>query len=511
MHHREGKHVLSHAAIYLIARGLPGILAFLTIPLFTRLLKPEEYGRYALVLATVMLLNALLFQWLRLSLVRYLPAFKDDPARLKSTLISVTAVLILAMGPIAAVIAMLPVDPRWRAVAFPCWALLAVQAMFELCNEYSRAILKPWQYMGLQVTRSGSIIILGVLLIERGAGWWGPLIGMTAGMAAGVIWAYRKDWLDARFQLDNQVLRQICQYGIPLSITVALTVVISSSDRFLIAHYLGEAAAGLYSVAVDFTAQTLTLLMLVINLAMFPIAVRAFEHNGRDAAQEAMKSNASLLMAVGLPCVVGLTVLAPGIAHCFLGKEYRIAAVSIIPLIALGTFVAGLKAYHFDAAFQFAHRTIYQVWIVLFAAVVNLVLNVIAIPHWGINGAAVASVLAFVVSIVLTVWLGRRHFELPFPPRACAVVLLASAVMGAMLYPMRNHIGAIALSAQIIAGAIVYAGILLSCNFLELRDQLLRKVALRRQREDREICEPGIEMDIDTGAEPPVGTLVEAK
>ncbi|MDB5332470.1 MAG: polysaccharide biosynthesis protein, partial [Phycisphaerales bacterium] len=67
--HREGKHVLSHAAIYLIARGVPGVVAFLTIPLFTRLLDPVDYGRYTLVVATVALLNALLFQWLRLSLV----------------------------------------------------------------------------------------------------------------------------------------------------------------------------------------------------------------------------------------------------------------------------------------------------------------------------------------------------------------------------------------------------------------------------------------------------------
>ena len=37
---RESKHVLSHTAIYLVARGLPGILAFLAIPLFTRTLAP---------------------------------------------------------------------------------------------------------------------------------------------------------------------------------------------------------------------------------------------------------------------------------------------------------------------------------------------------------------------------------------------------------------------------------------------------------------------------------------
>jgi O-antigen/teichoic acid export membrane protein len=85
--HRDGKNLLSHAAIYLVARGLPGIIAFLAIPLFTRLLDPADYGRYALVLATASLINALLFQWLRLSLLRYLPAYQDRPAVLKSTLV----------------------------------------------------------------------------------------------------------------------------------------------------------------------------------------------------------------------------------------------------------------------------------------------------------------------------------------------------------------------------------------------------------------------------------------
>jgi O-antigen/teichoic acid export membrane protein len=239
---------------------------------------------------------------------------------------------------------------------------------------------------------------------------------------------------------------------------------------------MNEDAAGLYSVAVDFTSQTLTLLMMVINMAMFPAAVRAFEHEGREAAQEQMRSNASLLMAIGVPAVVGLSVLAPGIAHSFLGKDYRTTAAAIIPLVALGAFLAGLKAYHFDAAFQFAHRTIYQVWIVLFAAIVNLVLNLIAIPHWGINGAAAASVIAYVVSIGLTAWLGRRHFALPFPMSTCAIVLFAGAVMATVLFPFRNYLTPYALAAQVAAGAGIYGAILIGFNFLGLRDALFRKL-----------------------------------
>src|SRR6476646_812268 len=93
-----GKNILSQAGIYLAARGLPGVIAFLAIPLFSRLLNPADYGRYALPLATVTVLNALLFQWLRLSLVRYLPGAKGDPTRLKSTLATACGATVLAAG-----------------------------------------------------------------------------------------------------------------------------------------------------------------------------------------------------------------------------------------------------------------------------------------------------------------------------------------------------------------------------------------------------------------------------
>jgi O-antigen/teichoic acid export membrane protein len=470
---RKGRDILSHAGVYLAARGLPGIIAFLAIPLFSRLLDPAQYGRYALVLATVGVVNALLFQWLRLSLVRYLPGAGCDATKLKSTLASVGGLLILALGAVAAAMCLLPMARGWRGVAALAWATLAAQATFELCCEYARGSLQPWHYMRLQVVRSASFVLLGLVFVVSGAGWWGPLAGVAAGMMLAVAFAWRRDWSDARPFIDRALLAKVGYYGIPLSLTVALTVVISSSDRYLIALLLGEDAAGLYSVAVDFTSQTLTLLMMAVYMAAFPLAVRAWEERGAAAARERMGTNASLLLAVGVPCVVGLTVLAPGIAHSFLGKNYRGAAAAIIPIVAIGTFLAGLKAYHFDAAFQFAHRTVSQVWIVLFAAVVNIGLNLLAIPRWGINGAATASVVAYLIAIVLTLLIGRRHVALPIPAGPALKVLLAGAVMGLLLLPLRRYVNGIAVVGQIAGGAVVYGLVLLACDFMELRTQLL--------------------------------------
>jgi O-antigen/teichoic acid export membrane protein len=473
------KNVLSHTAVYLVARGLPGVVTFIAIPLFTRLLKPADYGRYVLAAAAVALLNALLFQWLRLSLVRYLPAYREDAARLKSTLMTAAAALALIVAAAAAITCLLPIGRAWREVVLWCWGMLSAQALFDLCCEYCRASIRPWQVMGLHLARATATVAIGGPLVLLGAGWWGPLAGTTAAMILAVGYACRRDWRDVRPVLDPESLAQVARYGIPLSLTVALATLIYSSDRYLIAFFLGEDAAGVYSVAVDFATQTLMLLMMVIHLAIFPLAVRAWENEGHAAVREQMRLNGSLLLAVGVPCVVGLAVIGPGVANCLIGASFRTGVVRIIPVVALGGFLAGLKAYHFDAPFQFAHRTSEQVWIVLAVAVVNILLNLIAIPAYGIAGAAVASVLAYVLSISLAVTVGRRHFDLPFPRRACAQVLTASAAMALLLYPLRSYHSVAAVTSQIVGGSSLYFAVLLASDFLELRHQVWSRLRHR--------------------------------
>ena len=470
------KNVVRHAGAYLLARGLPGIISFLAIPLFTRLLDPDGYGNYTLVTTTVGLINGLAFGWLRLSFVRYLPASKGNPEKLKSTLLT-CQLLLLALGALVVLgIWVVPAAHAWRSVSLVCLLVTAVQPTFELFCEQARATIQPRYYMGLQLTRAALTTGLGVAFIELGMGWWGPLLGMAVANALPAFYAFGHDWRGTRLGIDRVTLTAVCRYGIPLSLTVALAIVISSSDRYIIAYYMGKGPAGIYAAAVDFTSQTLTLLMMAISLAILPLAIKAYEDHGPAAAREQMRHNATLLLAVGVPAVVGLMLLAGNIAHCFLGKDFRQEATRIIPIIAFGTFLAGYKAYHLDSAFQFVHRTIYQVWIVLIAAVVNIALNLVMVRPYGIIGAAGASVVAYVISMVLTAAYGRKHFALPFPITDFVKVLTGCAAMAAVLYLLRDHRGSLALAFQVAGGGLTYGLVLLSLNFLDLRTVVIHRL-----------------------------------
>ncbi|HYO09349.1 MAG TPA: oligosaccharide flippase family protein [Tepidisphaeraceae bacterium] len=503
---RKENHVLAQAGVYLLARGAPGILSFLAIPLFSRLLEPEEYGRFALLIAIVNLGNSLLFQWLRLAVVRFMPGQRHDTGALRDTLLGATLGISAILGAGVAIACLFPIGNEWRAMLLACWVVLAVHAMFELCCEHTRSLMRPWRYMVMQVLRSGVGLGAGVTLAWLGWGWWAPLLGLAGGMSIGVAYAYASEWRGTRPRIDPRLLAALARYGVPVSLTVAMVVVIGSSDRFLIALMIGEHAAGVYAVAADLTSQTIGLLMMVVFMPLFPLAVHAWESEGRAAAVERMRSNGALQLAIGLPCVAGLTVLTPGVAHCILGQDFRAEAVALIPLVAVAALLAGLKAYHFDASFQFVHKTLYQTLIVVVAAVANIALNVLMIPWWGVQGAAIASILAYVLALALTIALGSRHVALPIPLGDVARVALATVAMATLLYPFRGHVHPLALAAQVAGGAAAYAAVLVGTNFMNLGHAAaarLRPVARAARAESRS--------DIEAGGAAVAGPLAEAR
>jgi O-antigen/teichoic acid export membrane protein len=264
-----------------------------------------------------------------------------------------------------------------------------------------------------------------------------------------------------RPHLANPALfRQLLFYGLPLTATFALKFVVNSSDRFLLGYMLHTEATGLYSVSYDLASHSLGIFMMVVNLAAYPLAVAALEQKGRDAANLQLSQNVVLLLGISLPAAAGFALLAPNIAEVFLGKAFRDAATDLIPWVTLGALLSGIKSYHFDLSFQLGRYTMGQVWVALAAAAVNVVLNLWWIPVFGFIGAAYATVAAYVVGIILSIFVGRRVFALPWPTGDTCKLVLATSGMILGLLPIYNLRGGWELAGQVSWGMVVF-GILL--------------------------------------------------
>lgn len=423
--------LLRHTLLYLLSRGLTGLLNFAAVAIFTRFLTPDDYGRYALVVAAVGFCDVVLFQWLRLALLRFLPAHRDEPASLLSTLASLFLAVSVMVGALATLAILCWPEPTWRALAAIAAIILCLQGWFELNLDLLRIKLQPLRYGFLWFLKSLLALVVGAGAAALGLGAMGPLVGLLFGLLVGGA-AVLQEWRGIHPKLHRALLRPILVYGLPLSITFLLSFVVETSDRFMIAYFLDERSVGVYAAGYDIIRQSLTLAMVTVNLAAYPLAIQALEQRGSEAARLQLATNGTLVLGIALPSALGLWMLRPNLGH-ILSAEFRTAATIIFPWITLGAFLAGFRAYYFDLAFQLGRWTTGQVWVTMVAAVMNVFLNLLLIPKVGLVGAAWATAIAYGVALLLSIVLGRRAFAIPFPLSSWGKVIVASTLMGVVL------------------------------------------------------------------------------
>lgn len=452
--------LLRHSILYIIARGIPGILNFLSISIFTRLLYPDEYGRYTLVLAVVSFVNVVLFQWLRLSLVRFLPKYRNNPRPLLSTLVTTFLLLGFAGGLIGLLTAWLWPDSTWRGLFLIGIPLLWASGWFEMTLELVRTRLLPIHYGLMSGVKAIVSLIVGVVAILAGLREYGPLLGMLMGSVLAAAGWGRTEWNGVSLAISKDVLSQLLAYGLPLTATFALGFVVSMSDRFVIVRLLGEEEAGIYAASYDLANQSLTLLMMIVGLAFGPLVIRVFEERGAEAVQSVVIQNFVLLLLISLPVALVMAVLAPEISTIFLGARFQEDALYLLPLVSLGSLLAGLRSYHFDHAFRLGRWTMGQFWLSLAAAVTNLTLNFLFIPWWGLMGAALSTIVSYVLALFLSIVLGRRVFKFAFPLKETLAVIGASVGMALVLIGAKWVTPISGAIPRLSLGGLVYIGLL---------------------------------------------------
>lgn len=457
--------LLRHSFYYLFARGLPGLLSFAALMLYTRLLTAADFGRYAVVLAGVGLVHVLVFQWLQLVLARFLPVHRDAPDAVLQPILALFLLLAGLVSAVGLVLALLWPDPVWQSLIALAVTLTVAQAWLQIDLTLASTQFAPARYGYLLGGKSLLALLVGGGLAWLGLGSQAPLIGLLIGTVFAWLLFGLGTWRGVRPRWPARpLLREYSAYGLPLMITFALYWVIESSDRFLITWLLNEAATGVYAAGYDLAQQSLGLALVVVNTAAYPLVIRQLERHGKMAASTQLGRNGELIVTLALAGAAGLIALAPALVEIVIGEAFRANAIVVMPWIAAAAAVAGIKAFHLDIAFHLTRESGWQVYIGVVTAIANVALNFLLIPRYGILGAAWATLAAFTLAALVSGWLGRRVFPMPafLPLLGRGLAVAALAYLGAWLI-MQTSLGALATLVLGIAagGGLALVGVLL--------------------------------------------------
>lgn len=471
--------LVRHGFIYLLAKIAPAILSLAALSVFTRYLTPAQYGTYSLTILTAGLFNAVGLHWVVLGVGRYLPDCADRASieRLIGTARTVVFIISGVLLPVFIALNYLKGVVDTSVLFYSLGILVFAQAWYDLNLRIMNAKLKPANYGLILACKSAVAFLLGALAVYLGYGpdmvIWSLVIALLVSAGLGIkIWK-SVPWL----LIDRQQLRKLWFYGGPLTITFLLTFIIDASDRFFIDWLIGSKELGTYSAAYDFTQYSVGTLLSVVHLAAFPLVVNAYTSGGEAGAQRELQKVFIFVLAILTPVCAGLAAVSDNVAQVVMGQDFTQQSARIIPLIALALFFSCLRSYYFTYAFQLSSLTKYFLSATAIAALVNLFLNYLLIPVYGVVGAAYATIVAFFVALAISIYFSYKAFNMPSIPWIEVLkILLAVIAMLAVVKLIDVGSVTVELILQIITGGIVYGGFIFVFNLVRIRDWLIKKV-----------------------------------
>lgn len=440
-----------------IAQALVG---FGAIAAFTRLMSPDEFGRYALALSASMAAHTLLFTWAEAAAFRFFATaraerrLRDHYATLLALVLALGAAVLLATAALLFIVGF-----RHEIAALSAFAAAAAVLRFltRITRESDRAALEISRFAALETVYVALGFAAGVaFLLVADLGPAAPFAGLA--LAGAVIALVDAPRLLARARGGVPSPKRAfvyAAYGAPLALALAIDLCVQTAARFILAHESGAAELGAYAAAFGL-ARPLDLIFMAAGATLSPLILTAYEQNGAEAAREKARQAFALLIALATPAAVGLALVAHPLTALMIGEGLRDTAARTLPWLALTGLLSGFNVYYLSEAFQLSRRTGLRALVMLAPGVTQLALTAALASSLGAVGAALAAATAAGVGAVLLTAIGRGLIALPLPVGVFLRVTGAAAIMVCVMLMTRGE-GPYNLALTIVYGALAYA------------------------------------------------------
>jgi O-antigen/teichoic acid export membrane protein len=457
-----------HSAIYGLGAVVSRLIGVLLLPVVTRYLHRSDLGAVDTLIALSIVLVIVLRAGISMAFFRFYFDAEDEAGRVTVvrtsfwfTMTMATAGLVAGLvlaGPISE--ALFSTHSRANLVR-AAFVLLWAQMNYEQLTSLFRVEERSVAYVAATLANVVITVVGTILLV---AVWHKGAVGVLVGNFTGTLAVYAVLLGYRRFQLglefDRGLFRQMQRFGLPLVPSGLALWAVDLADRFLLLKLKNTAEVGLYSVGVRISSA---LLILLIALRT---AWPAFAYSIKDDT-EAKRTYGFVLTYVLYVCCwlsLALSLLAPWLVRLLATPRFYPGSRVVPLLVFAGTAFIAFNVM--SIGIGRAKATQFN-WVVTgLAAAVNIGLNFLVIPPYGMMGAAAATLAAYTVMFLGMTIRAQQVFHVPYQWRRVALAVGAAAgltVLGKALHVPLG--GAVALAA-------VYPLILLPLGFylpVELR------------------------------------------
>ena len=420
--------------IYGLGSLLAKLLGFLLLPIYTRYLTPADYGILSLLVVTGSVADILIRVGFGSAIFREVIYRGTDESLVEST-----ALYFLAGESALFLGAFIFLSPRlsWLIFGAPAYAhllsLVFIGSLLDVLDVIAMAKLRIHERSLLYAIISVSKFLVGALLniyfiviLRRGVE--GLVISglIQSALSAGVSLTLIISDLKPTFSIP--ILQRMLSFGIPLIPFGLSRLVMTYADRYFLQHYCTTAEVGLYSLGYSI-AMVLNIIVGAVQTAwpaqMFAMAKKA------EAERNFSRILTYYLTILGFIGLV-FSVLAHEVLMIMTTPQFHRAS-TVVPLIVLSYLLYGAM-FMTNTGLETQNKLKYMSPIIVGSAAVNLGLNYLLIPPYGMMGAAVATFIAYLFLAIVNTAVNLRLWRIPYQyDRIGKIALAWGLIYGASL------------------------------------------------------------------------------
>ena len=423
------KRLLGQTAIYGLSSIVGRLLNYLLVPLYTYVFAdPADYGVVSELYAWVAFLIVLLTFGMETAYFRFIQDSEDKDAPFSNAFLTVAGVCVVFFATLMLFnneIEQLIILEGHNEYVILLGAIVCIDAITAIPVAKLRAEEKVMQFAGIQFASIGINIGLNLFfmlyLFDKTRPEEGVLFILVANLCASLVkpLLLYNVFAKIKFKMDWRQTKTMLFYAFPLVIAGFAGIINETLDRILLKQIIydplvpgsfheAESKVGIYSACYKL-AMLVTILLQAYRYAAEPFFFSLMKNEDRNKVYVNVMN-----LFIATVCLVFLVVsLNLDIFKHFIQNQSYWEGLTVVPILLMANVFLGIY-WNQSIWYKLSGKTQFGAYIAIIGALTTIVINVLFIPKYGYMASAWATLIVYLMQMLISYFLGQRFYPIPY-------------------------------------------------------------------------------------------------
>jgi O-antigen/teichoic acid export membrane protein len=447
------KNLFKQTAIYGLAMVLPRMLSFFLVRLYTNVLPNRaDYADLTTVLAWMVFFNVILSYGFETAFFRFYNSESDKKKVISTSTISIfwSSIIFLLIALLFRKVVADYVNVDVQYISYSIW-ILVLDALVVIPFSKLRANQRPILYAAIKI---GNVVVnlglnfffllllpsvassnpdgfLATIYVENFGVGYILIANLISSLLTFCVLS--PDYFKINWKIDKELWTRMMHYGWPILVAGLAFAINEHFDKILLGKLLpaniAKSEVGAYSAC-----YKLGLFMVLFRTA-YTLGIEPFffSHSSNENAPQTYATITKYFVIFGSFISLGVIVFADLLKLILLDNKTYWDAMKVVPLIVFANFFLGIYT-NLSVWYKLIDKTRVGAYISIVGALVTLLLNFILIPIMSYYGSAIATIAAYGSMMLISYYLGRNKYPIPYDMKRIFGYLVLSILFSAISF-----------------------------------------------------------------------------